>query len=271
MPETPQATGASGSAGLASPSFAGSTPNGSQPGSQPATPGDDAAACKALALVDRDPAADVVGPLSAGLSLSTELLCGGCQQPCRQEDSKPRSSRASTRWHVLCSSAYKYHQKQWAKEPSLKRAWQDKTEQEKVEWFRRKHAEGRQAKGVKRDFEIAHEEEDEAGQFVDSTMQVMYEPYSEFESRHLAMHMAKPAILALWRDRLANPANPRKKVGDIYLLGRFLGTHTLSMLSLALLVMRSLAPVATACLALNCLSCRALPLANVSLALPCMM
>ena len=105
------------------------------------------------------PPAEAGAPLGQGL-LQATMLCGGCRQACTLEDSKPRSSRSLTRFHIACPSAYKYHQKQCGKEPAPKRAWQDKAEDEKVERFKSRLALGSGQRGAKREFEVEQSELD---------------------------------------------------------------------------------------------------------------
>ena len=151
------------------------------------------------------------------------MVCGGCRQACTLEDSKPRSSRSLTRFHITCSSAYKYHQKQWGKEPALKRAWQDKTDDEKVEWYKSRMTLGSGQRGAKREFEVEQSELDMRSQTLRSSAEVLYEPFSEFEDRHLLKGMAPKAIEDKWKAMLNDQSNPRKKFRNQYLLGRFLG------------------------------------------------
>jgi hypothetical protein len=155
--------------------------------------------------------------------VQASMVCGGCKEPCTLEDSKPRSSRSQTRFHITCSSNYKYHPKQWSKEPSLKRAWQDKTEEEKAAWLKARLALASGQRGAKREFEVEQTELDMRSQTLKSSAEVMYEPFSEFEDRHLLRGMSSKAIEEKWKAMLNDHSIPRKKFKGQYLLGRFLG------------------------------------------------
>jgi len=114
------------------------------------------AASVGQALASQEAAAQqvVVAPHAPAAAdvLVEQLLCQGCQLPCTPEDSKPRSSRSQARFHLVCANAYKLHQKRWSKEPALKRAWQDKTPEQLVEWYCKRFAEGKGTKGQKRHY-----------------------------------------------------------------------------------------------------------------------
>ena len=151
------------------------------------------------------------------------MVCGGCHLPCTPEDSKPRSSRSHVRFHIICNNAYKVHQKRWAKEPALKRAWQDKTPEEVVEWYQKRYHDGRGQRGVKRQIAVEHEESDERGKYIDFLKKVVYEPYDVFQERYMAMGKSDAWIENKWREQLNDSTIPRKKMNGMTMVGRFTG------------------------------------------------
>lgn len=160
----------------------------------------------------------------AGVNNGVEILCAGCGLPCSSEDSSLRSSRSTQRFHMICSSAYKRHQKICSKEPALKRAWIAKNASERQAWYRERYEEGSLGKGVKRSYDIVASETDEQSRMQDFRKLVFYEPFSAFEDRYIAVGRDGAFIRQLWRDRMSDPANfPRKMIGNVMHLGRYLG------------------------------------------------
>lgn len=224
MSSTPGAAESGRSPATPGSSTPGGTPNSSWFGSQAATPGvvppsTPGAPPGSEALVP----VEQTGPL--GGALEEGMLCGGCRQPCSLEDSKPRSARSQVRYHTVCSNAYKVLQRRWAKEPALKRDWQEKSEEDITEWYRSRYAVGRGTRGQKRDFQVTQEAVDEVGVFLDAAREVLYEPYSAFEERFVLMGKDTKWIENHWRERLADGTNPRKKdpKTGATLLGKYLG------------------------------------------------
>lgn len=125
---------------------------------------------------------------------------------------------------MICSSAYKRHQKICSKEPALKRAWIAKNASERQAWYRERYEEGSLGKGVKRSYDIVASETDEQSRMQDFRKLVFYEPFSAFEDRYIAVGRDGAFIRQLWRDRMSDPANfPRKMIGNVMHLGRYLG------------------------------------------------
>eukprot|EP00959_Pyramimonas_sp_CCMP1952_P021702 457379-Pyramimonas_sp.AAC.1 len=149
-----------------------------------------------------------------------EDLLGGSLSKCgKKQMTKPNCAE--------CIANYKAIAKKWQKDMSLKKWWQAKSSNDKVEWYRQKKAEnkGRQAtRGVKRNLgEVSAVQTHRTVRGSETRARIHWQPWSVFLAEGLKKGQKAEQLVAEWRLKLMDSSYVKKVIKGHVCLGIFLG------------------------------------------------
>ena len=137
------------------------------------------------------------------------------------------SLRAKQRWHDDCIYSYKQLAKKWSGKPYLKKAWNDRTSEGKIKWFKTRR--DMKQRGVKRSYDdFAMTQEAEHAVYADEHHVDEWVPWEEFLIRGRQLGKSLEDITNEWDEAVLDDTRSKKHACGHRLVHIFKGVRKLS-------------------------------------------